>query len=568
MKPKHHVLIQQILLCILVGLVYSPAFHAEPCLLDDVAMLRGLQGGSLLDLKALLIPNSAHFAYYRPMIGISYWSAQTLWHAAPHAMHIENVVFHMLNVLLLFWLIRLSLPVDAKSNRYAPFLGALLFAVHPIATESVNWISGRTDLIAGGFLIGATIAVVSWQQKRNRWWLLLFSLLLLGGGILTKEIAWGFLLVLPFFLAAPHDSSTYTIADFSGIFSTIEKLFIAAAIALCYFLAAVLLSFWPAIVLSIFLGLVALYRKPRLQPLSKKLFLLFPVLIISGCALIPFFAKLAQRSALVDYYSTFSRTILLIAINVDNSIALFSAALAFYIKKFFLPLPLNFAIVDIASGYLFAGIAVIILTAFLAAWRSRSAILFLTGIALLLPALPLLHGEIAWAPYAERYIYISSGFWIASMAVGLSSLKQPSIRTSSALLCLVLIPMAALITYKRSKVWQTNVSLFEDTVQKSPNHAKSRILYMTVLGQAGKLPEALEQYRRINADPIYRMHVKYANDLALLLYNGGMKHEAWEVLDRYLTKPLPGGQKHPLATDEWQRLYKLHASIKHEISPP
>jgi len=303
------------------------------------------------------------------------------------------------------------------------------------------------------------------------------------------------------------------------------------------------------------------------RPLQRKIFVLVLGLLTGAIALVPYVAKLAQRSASGDYYSTFSRTILLITVDLDNSIALFSAALAFYIKKLFLPLPLSFAIIDIAPGYLFAGIAVIILIAFLAAWRSRAAILFLTGIALLLPALPLIHGEIAWAPYAERYIYISSSFWIASLAVGLSSLKRPSLRASCVILCLVLIPTAALFTYQRSKIWQTNVALFGDTVQKSPNHLKARTLYMIVLAQAGRLPEALEQYRHIQADPGNRMRVKYVTDLALLLYNGGMKREAWEVLDTMLAKPLPGGRKHPLGTEEWHKLYDFHSRLKQELFP-
>jgi hypothetical protein len=567
MKSKYCIITQHILLCLIVCLVYSPAFRAEPCLLDDVAMLRGLQGTAQLDLSTLLIPNSTHFAYYRPLIGFSYWLAQTFWHANPQDMHMENVIFHMLNVVLIFWLIRLSIPDDERFSRYIPFLGALLFAVHPITTESVNWISGRTDLIAGTCLIGATITVVAWQRQRDRWWLLPICLLLATGGIMTKEVAWGFLFMFPFFLAAPHDSRTYTLTGFFGKLSRLEKLLIVAVIALCFFLSAVLLSFWPAIGLSIGLGLVVLYRKQRVQPLSRKTWTMVLGLLIGASVLIYLFVNLARQNAAEDFYSTFSRTILLITLNVDNSIALFSAALAFYIKKFFLPLPLNFAITDIASGYLFAGIVAIILTAFLAAWRSRAAILFLAGIALLLPALPLVHGEIAWAPYAERYIYIPSGFWIASLAVGLSSLKRLALRTSCAVLCLLLIPMAALITYKRSVVWQTNSALFGDTVQKSPNHLKARILNMTVLAQAGRLPEALEQYRRIHADPGNGMRVKYSNDLAQLLYQGGLKREAWEVLDTTLAAPLPGGRKHPLAGDEWQRLYGLHAKLRQELFP-
>jgi hypothetical protein len=567
MKLKYLLLIQLVLLCLVVGLVHSPAFRAEPCLLDDMTLISGLQSSTRPDLKGLLAPGSGPYTYYRPLIGASYWSAKTLWNAKPQAMHIENVAFHLLNVILLFWLIRLSLPEDAKSGRHVPLLGALLFAVHPITAESVNWISGRTDLIAGSCLIGAAIAIIVWRSKTDRWWLLLFALLLMASGILTKEVAWGFLIVLPFFLADPHDSRSYRFSQFLDGFSRLEKLLLLTAIALCFFLATMFLSFWPVIMLSTVIGLVILYRKPRHHPLSWKTRLLLPALLLIVTALLPYGLNLARQDASIGFFSNFKRTVYLISFDFDNSIGIFSAALAFYIKKFFLPLPLSFSITDIAPGYLFAGIAMIILTAFLSAWRSQAAILFLVGIALLLPALPLVHNQIAWAPYAERYIYVSSAFWIASLAVGINSLTSPTLRSSCAVLCVLLIPTAAMITYKRSIVWQTNVALFGDTVQKSPRHIEARVLYMTALSRAGRVKEAVEVFRRIQPDPRSWMRVKYFNDLAELLYNRGLKHEAWEVLNSSMKITLPLGQKHPLQNDEWQRLYKFHTRLRIELSP-
>lgn len=586
MKPKYHIIIQLMLLCCVVCLTYSPAFLAEPCLLDDVAMLKGLQGDAHLDLKALLTPNSAQISYYRPFIGVSYWVSQTLWNAAPQAMHVENVIFHLLNVVLLFWLIRFSIQDRPHPNlpfmpqrvlegegtkitksTFIPFLGALLFAVHPIATESVNWISGRSDLIAGAFLIGATIAIIAWQRKRGSWWLLFLSALLVVGAILTKEISWGFLVILPFFLSAPHDSHTYTLLDFIGVFSRLEKLLLLAAVASCFFLAAAFLSFWPVVAVSIILGLTVLYRKPSLRRLPIKVYILLFSLLIIAVALIPYGMKLAQKLSADAAYSNFNRTVLLISSDFDNSIGIFSSALAFYIKKFFLPLPLSFAIIDFAPEYLFAGIAVIILTAFLCAWHSQAAILFLTGVALIVPVLLLSHNQIAWAPYAERYIYISSAFWIAAIALALNSLKRPSVQTSCAFICLALVSLAAVISYKRSNVWQTNVTLFADTVQKSPDHIEARVLYMSALSKAGKLPEALEQYRRIQADPRSWLRIRYFIELAEHLIKAGLKQDAWEVLQTSLAKPLPQGRKHPQRNDYWQQLYKLHGELQQELFP-
>ena len=563
MKPKLLTIIQLALLCLVVGVIYAPAFHAEPCLLDDVAMLKSLLGEARLNIKALLIPSSSQITYYRPLIGVSYWCSQVLWNAAPQTMHRENVVFHLLNVLLLFLLIRLLLRDNTRACRYVPFLGALLFAVHPITTESVNWISGRSDLIAGGFLIGATIAMTSWRSKPGRWWLFLSAMLLATLAIMTKEIAWGFLIVFPFYLISPFDSQTFTLSQFLSVFSRIEKLLFLAGIALCFYLAAALLSFWPVIILAAIFATVVLYRKSC----HHGLWPLMPGLLLVAAAFLPTLARLAQQGAAQAAYSNFSRTVMLISSDVDNSMAIFSAAIAFYIKKLFLPLPLSFAITGIAPGYIFAGIAVIILTAFLAAWRSPAALLFLTGITLLLPVLPLVHNQIAWAPYAERYIYISTGFWIASLAVGLSSLNHPSMRISCAAICMALIPAAALVNYNRSHIWQTNVALFGDTVQKSPNHLEARVLYMTALSMAGRQPEAVEQFRRIQTDPRSWIRVKYFNDLADRLYNDNLKHEAWEVLNSSMAISLPLGQKHPLKNDDWQKLYTFHSKLRKELFP-
>ena len=620
-KLKHHVGMQLLLLCLLVGLAYIPAYQGEPCLLDDVNMLGGLQNIAKLDLKGLLTPTSAHFTYYRPLIGLSYWVDKTLWNADPQAMHAENVLFHLLNVLLVFWLIKVvlsgnnapafhppfqgegrggdgvdcgisvrclnqphphpDLPLEGEGSksrkptfgysqsvsRYLPFLGALLFAVHPITAESVNWISGRTDLISGACLLSSAIAIATWQRNRNRWWLLLPALPLLAGAIMTKELAWGFLLVLPLFLTDPYDTRTFTLTQLAGTFSRLEKLLLLMAVVLCFLLAATMLSFWPVIILSALLGLVVLYRKPRLQPLSWKARLLASALLLIAAILLPYCVKLARQGASNGIFSNLKRTVFLISHDFDNSIGLFSATIAFYIKKFFLPLPLSFSIIEIAPGYLFGGIAVIILTAFLIVWRSSAAILFLAGIALLLPALPLVHGQIAWAPYAERYMYVSSGFWIASLAIGLHSITLPSLRTPVTALCLLLIPVATVISYQRSTVWQTNVALFGDTVQKSPNHIEARVLYMTALARADRLPEAVAQFRLIQTDPRSWRRVRYFHELAELLVKRGQKREALEVLDSALSITLPLGMKHPLQNEEWKKLYAFRTRLQQELSP-
>lgn len=565
MKLRDHTIIQLMLLCLVISLVYIPAFQADPCLLDDASLLKKLQSEAHPELTSIISPNPAQSAYYqRPLVAVSYWCSQMFWNANAQAMHTENIVFHMLNAFLLFLLIRLLIQNDKHSDNFFPLLGSLLFAIHPITTESVNWISGRSDLIACAFLISTAISIITWRRRRSNWWLLLVAMLLLAGAIMSKETAWGFLVIVPFYLEDSHNSQHYNLGELFRTFSRIGKLCLLTIIALCFFLAAHMLSFWPVIILSSILGLIVAYHKYRRHLQSKRILIFAISILITSSVLIPSGIKLAQRSYSDAIQTNFSRTILLISLDFDNSIALFSAALAFYIKKFFLPLPLSFSITNIAPWYLFAGIAVIIITAILSAWHSQAAILFLTGIALLLPALPLVFDQIAWTPYAERYMYISSGFWIAAMMVGISSLKHPSLyRTLCLTLCLVLIPTFATITYIRSTIWQTNVALFSDTARKSPGHIETQILYMHALTLADHLLEALEQYRRIQKDP--RIRVEYINELADRLNHRGFKREALYVLETSLSRPLPLGQRHPLNYEGWQKLYQFHKLLGMEL---
>ncbi len=81
--------------------------------------------------------------YYRPVVSISYTLDHLLFGDQPAGYHVTNILLHCANSVLLFLLFATLFP-----RSKAPFLAALLFAVHPIHTEAVSWISGRTGLLA------------------------------------------------------------------------------------------------------------------------------------------------------------------------------------------------------------------------------------------------------------------------------------------------------------------------------------------------------------------------------------------------------------------------------------
>ncbi len=87
------------------------------------------------------------FPYYRPLAEISVRLERRAWGEHPAGYHLTNVLMHAaVSTLLLFMLAR-RLPL------LPAFLGAGIFAVHPVHVEAVAFIVGRSDLLASIFIL-------------------------------------------------------------------------------------------------------------------------------------------------------------------------------------------------------------------------------------------------------------------------------------------------------------------------------------------------------------------------------------------------------------------------------
>jgi hypothetical protein len=87
---------------------------------------------------------------YKPLVLISYALEYRFFGLQPQVYHATNLLFHLLNVFLVFGLFS-----GLMRDRRVGFLTALLFAVHPMRVESVAWISARKDVLYGFFCLGA-----------------------------------------------------------------------------------------------------------------------------------------------------------------------------------------------------------------------------------------------------------------------------------------------------------------------------------------------------------------------------------------------------------------------------
>jgi len=88
--------------------------------------------------------------YYRPVVSLSYFVDHAVWDLRPFGYHLRNAGIHLVTSLVV-----LVLATQWLASWGAGLAAAAIFAVHPIHAQSVTWIAGRTDLLAGFAFLAA-----------------------------------------------------------------------------------------------------------------------------------------------------------------------------------------------------------------------------------------------------------------------------------------------------------------------------------------------------------------------------------------------------------------------------
>ncbi len=190
-----------IFLVLLIGfIVYIPTISFD-LIWDDVLLVNyvselGAQGlKSLLTADFRLDPHSST-GYYRPVTLISLYLDQKLGLAGAAGFHLTNILIHLANTVVFFWVISLL------ASRQTAFMAAALFAVHPANAEAVSFVSARSDMFASVFILAASgFYLLSTRPGKSFKKILLMSVassLCFMLACLSKEIAF----VFPVFLIA------------------------------------------------------------------------------------------------------------------------------------------------------------------------------------------------------------------------------------------------------------------------------------------------------------------------------------------------------------------------------
>ena len=430
----------------------------------------------LADFPAIF--TAGHYAGnggYRPLTTLSFALNYQLSGPYPRAYHIVNVLLHGLVSVVVYLLV-----LKIFRDQTAAVIAALIFAVHPIHTEAVAWISGRAELLAALFSLGSWLLYL-----RGR---MLLALLLFFAGLLSKENA----LMLPLAIVAgdlylarsdPETKSRWRVSKLKS-----------------YAAFAGVIAFYFAFRWS-------LYHHTITRGVGQIAFLDNPLAAADTTGRL-----LTALKILGEYFQ------LLIwprHLTADYS---------------FNAVPVIHSFAD--SGFLFAVVLLLVLLGIGVAsflWRDTiwlpiafSFIAIAATANLLLPI-----GTIK----AERLLYLPSvGFCIAiGLVCARLELRRP-LRIAAGVVVVAALLLLGLRTFIRNADWRSELALWSATAQTAPQNFRAQSLLGSLYLQAGSAEAAIEANRcALAIDPASEATLL---NLGVSLVQAGRVAEAIQLYER------------------------------------
>ena len=357
--------------------------------------------------------DSAYFQYsneasYRPVCTLTYFLDTAMWNGWSGGPHLTNLMLFILTVMAVFGFFQVI-----TKDQAAAFLGAALFAIHPVHTEVINNISFREDLLVGLFVPVAWLCYKRSEEGKPLLWMIL-SWLAYFLALFSKENAMTFL-VLAALLAWTESEGHWR------SFLTRRKLFFAAGL----------------VVLTIFFALVR-----------------FHWMRFEGEGHTPQLGGSIWATVISDV-----------------------KILAHYVKLFFFPYPLlaqypaSMYSSQIDVRFVVSVGSLFLMVAFVAYFRRAK--FFLLGVFWWFVSLaPVANIQPIFNPMAERYLFLPSiglCLW-AGWAIARSIQTRARIVVIG-LTIVVAIALSA-ITFARNPNWSDNLTLWQATVQTIPDDPK------------------------------------------------------------------------------------------------
>jgi tetratricopeptide (TPR) repeat protein len=157
-------------------IVYSNSL-AAPFIFDDrTAILDNQQIRQLWPLSVPLSPPNNTPVAGRPIVNLSFALSYAIGGLEPRAYRLTNLAIHMLAALTLFGLVRRTLLLPSLRTRFGEhattlaWSAALIWALHPLPSETIDYVTQRTESMMGLFyLLTMYCSVRALDRQPARW---------------------------------------------------------------------------------------------------------------------------------------------------------------------------------------------------------------------------------------------------------------------------------------------------------------------------------------------------------------------------------------------------------------
>ncbi|MGA2323460.1 MAG: tetratricopeptide repeat protein [Sedimentisphaerales bacterium] len=366
---------------------------------------------------------------WHPLTWLSLMLDCQLFGVKPGPMHLVNVLFHIVNTILLF----LVLARMTKGVWQSAFIAGL-FALHPLHVESVAWVAERKDVLSTLFWLLTMLAYARYAERSSasRY---IVVLVLFATGLLAKPM----LVTLPFVL--------------------------------------LLLDYWP-------LGRLFNPKFSTVRLLLEKI----PLIILSAVSSVVTFVVQQKSGAMSDIYQLrFNERI----INAIVSYLTYIGKMIWPTRLAVLyPHPVNTIPVSRAVIY---GTILVLITIFFVCYCRRCKYLivgWLWYFGTLVPVIGIV--QVGSQAMADRYTYISLIGLFVIIAFGATELlkEKPFGKIALGVIAGISLLACAVVTSHQLKYWKDSLSLFEHTLNVVKDSSIMENNYANILSNLGRPGEA------------------------------------------------------------------------------
>lgn len=457
-----------VMLCVAYGGTLHHSFHFDDfnIIVNDVR------------IHQLHLPTIVSANYFRPVLFITFALNHHFGGSDPFGYHLVNLGLHLLNMVLVFYLITVLVRlINRRAGEegngcqpvprfYPALLGAAVFGLHPMQTESVTYIASRSSVLCATFILLTVAAFLAARIEGEK-----------GPRPPGRRMAWLTAATISFILGvATKELGICT----PLILLILEFLFFSRGAVIGQKARNIVRYHLPFLVLILFgAGLRLAFMFQLHNP---------------GTFRSPWHNLLSQFRVVARYIGM---TFLPVNLNVDPDIrtseSLFEPSVLLSLLLILLLLAIGWVLrkrQPLAALGIFVWFTALLPTSSIIPLRDLMAdhrvYLPMVGAALVAAVLP---GLLAPRPVLAGRIALA-----ATLVVGLA---------------------LSIATFQRNKVWQNELTLWEDSMSKSPEKERPVMHYANSISGMGRMRKAGQLYEKVlainpeNATARYNLGIIY-----------------------------------------------------------